>query len=512
MSERSWEDVDHEEFKGRRPSLVIQQPSSLKYDLEEEHKRELEEEQRREHEPPARRLKPGEVHLRNLKDECPIKPVKDHLSRYADIILFLHEKRTPEQFALNGDEDTQEKAKVVKNYINWKANVVKRFFLVEAGTEHSNSQLRQLNGRGELFQVPFESEIKAICEQVHGSDPNHLKVQPMIDKLKELKLMWHNMKADVETSVRTCSNCIERKIAPEQRVRTNNTIRCKKPFERFQADCLTLKKTHGVQPPTKYLLVIVDYFSRFAWVVPLNRKLSSYVSERFNALLEELPQQPSIVQTDNGGEFSAAFDKLLLAESIEHRRSTPGRPQTNGAVERLNGTLSDRLKERYANSARDGRPWNFIFDLQEIVANYNDTVHRITGSKPKDLLTETDSDILKMVQQRVRRLRKVEDNVDDYEEGNPNMNLKLGDFVAIRNDIVQGARYWVQPKQRKLSAEQVVLYNIAAVVKMTHTTHAQVCVWPPPGLQFESRLINVAFTCLCIITDEKFTKLVKASS
>jgi hypothetical protein len=33
--------VDHEEFKGSRPSLVILQPSSLKYDLEEEHKREM---------------------------------------------------------------------------------------------------------------------------------------------------------------------------------------------------------------------------------------------------------------------------------------------------------------------------------------------------------------------------------------------------------------------------------------------------------------------------------------
>jgi hypothetical protein len=75
-----------------------------------------------------------------LKDEWPIKPVKDHFSRYADIILFLHEKRPPEQFALNGDEDTQEKAKVANNHINWKANVVKRLFLVEAVLEELPQQ------------------------------------------------------------------------------------------------------------------------------------------------------------------------------------------------------------------------------------------------------------------------------------------------------------------------------------------------------------------------------------
>jgi hypothetical protein len=73
-----------------------------------------------------------------------------------------------------------------------------------------------------------------------------------------------------------------------------------------------------------------------------------------------------------------------------------------------------------------------------------------------------------MVRQHVRRQRQVEDNVDDYEEGNPNTNLQLGDYVAIKNDIVQGARHWVQPKQSKFRAETTVTYNIAAVVKMTY--------------------------------------------
>jgi hypothetical protein len=229
-------------------------------------------------------------------------------------------------------------------------------------------------------------------------------------------------------------------------------------------------------------------------------------------LLEELPQQPSIVQTDNGGEISSTFDKLLLDEHITHMRSNPGHPQTNGAVERLNRTLSDKLEERYANKAVTGVPWNFVLDLRQIVENYNRTVHRITNKAPVDLLTETDADVLKLVRQHVRRQRQVEDNVDDYEEGNPNTNLQLGDFVAIRNDIVQGARHWVQPKQSKFSAEKSDTYNIAAVVKMTYSSHAQVAIWPPPNIRFTSETINVAYTCISIITKEQFTKLVKSSS
>jgi hypothetical protein len=77
---------------------------------------------------------------------------------------------------------------------------------------------------------------------------------------------------------------------------------------------------------------------------------------------------------------SAAFDKLLLAEHISHERSNPGHPQTYGAVERLNSTLSDKLKERYANKAASGVPWNFILDLRQIVKNYNRSIHSIKAS------------------------------------------------------------------------------------------------------------------------------------
>jgi hypothetical protein len=65
----------------------------------------------------AKRMGRGVVHLRNLKDECPIRPVKNQPSRYEDIILFLHENRTPKQYTLRGDEDHKELA-LAKSYQN----------------------------------------------------------------------------------------------------------------------------------------------------------------------------------------------------------------------------------------------------------------------------------------------------------------------------------------------------------------------------------------------------------
>jgi hypothetical protein len=461
-------------------------------DLEAEKVSELDEEDKQRHEPEAKKAERGEVHLRDLKDECPLKPVNDHDSRYADIILFLLEKQTPERFTLDGDEEHETKVKVSKDYNNWNSTVISRYFVADEGSEHSESHLRQKNAAGQWLQVPFAREVKAICDKVFCQDPNHLAVKPMMHKLKKYKLTWHNMKADVKPSIQSCTICYAGERHSDQVVRTNHTIHCKKPFELFQADLLTLADEHGAEPPIKYLLVIIDYFSRYAWVAPITTKHSSHVSEMFNEVLESLPQQPSIVQTDNGGEFQSPFSKLVLAKSIKLKRTEPRRPQTNGAVERLNQTLKDKLTERRLNKAKGGQSWNLILDLQQIVTHYNDTIHSTTGQRPIDLLYETGSDVLNLVGQHIKRQRKVE-AVDESvnEEGNPNVNLRLGDYVGVRNDIVFGGRHWVRPKLNKFKAEQGITYNIAGIIKMTYALHAQVDIFPPPNLLFESTTINV---------------------
>jgi hypothetical protein len=332
----------------------------------------------------------------------------------------------PGLFTLNGGEDQEAKAKVLKKYQNWKTKVLYRYYIDDAGTEHSDSHLRQLNSKGGWSQVPFKREIRSLCERVHGQDPNHLASKPMRRKLKEFNLLWHNMSADVTRSIKNCTRCMARRRSSDRIVKTNHTIPCKRPFERFQADLQFLKEEHGAVPPYKYLLVIVDYFSRFAWVVPIARKLASLVSDEFTSLLSELPHQPSIVQTDNGGEFRSSFDQLLLAEGIKHIRSKPGHPQTNGAVERLNKTISDRLTEWHINKAASGRLWHFTLDLQEIVRHYNASVHSTTARKPEDLIAETDADVLKSVGQHIKRQRHIQEDAGDAfnEDGNPNVKLQ----------------------------------------------------------------------------------------
>jgi hypothetical protein len=86
-------------------------------------------------------------------------------------------------------------------------------------------------------------------------------------------------------------------------------------------------------------------------------------------------------------------------------------------------------------------------------------------------------------------------------------SFNLSDFVAIRNDIVSGARYMVKPKQNKFRPDRGVTYDIPAVVKMTYSAHAKLVIFPPHCVRFNSNDINVSYDCLMIITAEQFASL-----
>ncbi len=70
------------------------------------------------------------------------------------------------------------------------------------------------------------------------------------------------------------------------------------------------------------------------------------------------------VLTDNGKEFTDRFcatgerqptgqhpfDRVCQQQNIDHRLIKPGRPQTNGMVERFNGRIADILKTTHFHS------------------------------------------------------------------------------------------------------------------------------------------------------------------
>ncbi|MBW0538403.1 hypothetical protein O181_078118 [Austropuccinia psidii MF-1] len=112
------------------------------------------------------------------------------------------------------------------------------------------------------------------------------------------------------------------------------------PFQKLHFDILEI--TPLAKSSIRYVLVIIDDFSRFNRVYLLNRKLQAElkVMSYVHKIQNKTQRCPGFLHTDQGGEFySASFRSKAEALGMVFERGPANSPQTNGIAERFNQTL-----------------------------------------------------------------------------------------------------------------------------------------------------------------------------
>nr|GEV56416.1 retrovirus-related Pol polyprotein from transposon TNT 1-94 [Tanacetum cinerariifolium] len=97
----------------------------------------------------------------------------------------------------------------------------------------------------------------------------------------------------------------------------------------------------------KYILVIVDDYSRYTWTLFLRSKDETpEVLKDFLTMIQRNLQAPVIsVRTDRGTEFlNKTLNAFFKEERIKHQTSTPRTPEQNGVVKRQNRTLVEAAR------------------------------------------------------------------------------------------------------------------------------------------------------------------------
>ncbi|GJR14916.1 retrovirus-related pol polyprotein from transposon TNT 1-94 [Tanacetum coccineum] len=97
----------------------------------------------------------------------------------------------------------------------------------------------------------------------------------------------------------------------------------------------------------KYILVIVDDYSRFTWVKFLRSKdeTPEFVINFLKQIQVGLNKTVRYIRTDNGTEFvNQVMSKYYDGVGIFHQKSVPITPQQNGVVERRNCTLVEAAR------------------------------------------------------------------------------------------------------------------------------------------------------------------------
>ncbi len=147
--------------------------------------------------------------------------------------------------------------------------------------------------------------------------------------------------------------------------------------DQWDADLADLSQFHKENDGYKYLLCVIDVFSRYAWVQPLTSKFTSEVNKAFTHILEKQDRKPLKLRTDAGKEFTNHEFKALMKRRNIHHFVTHNEKQAN-YVERFIQTLKRKIF-RYIVGKNTGR---YIDHLQQFVDSYNTTFHSGIQKEP----------------------------------------------------------------------------------------------------------------------------------
>ena len=116
--------------------------------------------------------------------------------------------------------------------------------------------------------------------------------------------------------------------------------------EIWAADLIDMQAFSKGNNGIKYLLTVIDIFSKFVWIVPLKQKTGQEVANAFSRILKE--RKPSKMWVDRGREFyNKDVQKLFELYPVENE-------EKSCVFERFNRTIKEKMfKYSSANNTRN---------------------------------------------------------------------------------------------------------------------------------------------------------------
>ncbi|WVZ89693.1 hypothetical protein U9M48_036062 [Paspalum notatum var. saurae] len=121
-----------------------------------------------------------------------------------------------------------------------------------------------------------------------------------------------------------------------------------------------------------YVLVVVDYFSRFSWVFFMESKDEAlgFVRDLVLRLRNESHKAMRTIRSDNGGECrNSRFENFCRDLGLEHQFSSLYTPPQNGVVERKNRTLVKMARTMLDEHMTPRRFWAEAVNMACYIAN-----------------------------------------------------------------------------------------------------------------------------------------------
>ena len=240
-----------------------------------------------------------------------------------------------------------------------------------------------LNGKPQMDNVVLQlcvtsSMVPLLLKELHDDIGGHLSAGKTYGKLQQ-RYYWKNMHKDTLEYCKSCEVCVRRKdphrragvpmLSPQLDYLSYGPMQC------IALDTVGPMATSG---GNCLILTVVDLYTRYGAAIPLRRQTTANIATNLMAKWFNVHGMPRMVISDNGSGFkSNTMKDVMKILGITMHYVSPYHPQSNGACERLNGTLINMLAS-YTNESQN----RWIHFIQQVVFAYNTSIHTTTGYTP----------------------------------------------------------------------------------------------------------------------------------
>ena len=130
----------------------------------------------------------------------------------------------------------------------------------------------------------------------------------------------------------------------------------------------------------RFLLFVIEIYSKYAWVIPLKDKKSITITNASQKISKESSRIPNKLCADKGSEFYNRSIKSWLEKNTKEMCSTHNEAKSVVA-ERFIRTLKNKIYMYMSPTSKNV----YIDKLDDIVNKYNNTYHSIIKMKPADV-------------------------------------------------------------------------------------------------------------------------------
>lgn len=225
----------------------------------------------------------------------------------------------------------------------------------------------------ECVVIPSKMAQTAIAMCHCSPTSGHLGVKATVHRIKQ-HFYVRKVYAKVKEFIRQCHicNCSKSHNIPVPPAGRWPNVR--KKGDRVHMDLI------GPLPPSegyRYILTIVDAYSRFTWAYALIDKTADSVAAGLKKFVNTF-SNPRVIISDNGTEFvNNALSRMFKMQGVTHRTITAYHPAANGLVESKNKMIIQILRALCFSN-----PDSWACMLETAVSALNTAYNRSIGDTP----------------------------------------------------------------------------------------------------------------------------------